>query len=62
MNDVVVEEESAETETPAGPKRTQLIKVVAMKSTAREIDSAVVLRGQTEAARSVFCVPKHQDK
>ena len=54
VNDVVVEEESAETETPAkAPSERQLIKVVAMKSTAREIDSAVVLRGQTEAARSV---------
>jgi len=54
VNDVVVEDETAETETPAeAPSERQLIKVVAMKSTAREIDSAVVLRGQTEAARSV---------
>lgn len=29
------------------------IKVIAVKSTAREIDTAVVLRGQTKAARSV---------
>ena len=32
---------------------TALIKVVARKSIAREIDSAVVLRGQTEAVRQV---------
>ena len=31
----------------------ELIKVVALRSTAREIDSAVILRGQTEAAREV---------
>ena len=54
VNDIVVEEESAETEAPAeAPSERPLIKVVAIKSTAREIDSAVVLRGQTEAARSV---------
>lgn len=32
---------------------TDPIKVVALRSTAREIDSAVILRGQTEAAREV---------
>ena len=37
-------------DAPAAP---ELIKVVAVRSTAREIDSAVILRGQTEAAREV---------
>ena len=54
VNDVVVEDKTAKTETPVeAPSERQLIKVVAMKSTARELDRAVVLRGQTEAARSV---------
>ncbi|MEO9895790.1 MAG: efflux RND transporter periplasmic adaptor subunit, partial [Paracoccaceae bacterium] len=35
------------------PAVDDLIKVVALKSFARQIDSAVVLRGQTEAARQV---------
>lgn len=38
-------------DAPAAPP--ELIKVVAVRSTAREIDSAVILRGQTEAAREV---------
>lgn len=41
-------------EAPAVPaERSDLIKVVARRSIAQEIDSAVILRGQTEAARSV---------
>lgn len=35
------------------PDTSDLIKVVAQHSTAQQIDSAVVLRGQTEAARQV---------
>ncbi|MEP3844159.1 MAG: efflux RND transporter periplasmic adaptor subunit [Paracoccaceae bacterium] len=35
------------------PSANDLIKVVALKSYARQIDSAVVLRGQTQAARQV---------
>ena len=35
------------------PSVEELIKVVALKSHARQIDSVVVLRGQTEAARQV---------
>jgi multidrug efflux system membrane fusion protein len=58
VNDAVVEDETQQTEVASqAPSETstapQLIKVVAIRSTAREIDSAVVLRGQTEAARSV---------
>jgi multidrug efflux system membrane fusion protein len=58
VNDAVVEEETQQSEVASqAPSETsnapQLIKVVAIRSTAREIDSAVVLRGQTEAARSV---------
>ncbi|MEL7093542.1 MAG: efflux RND transporter periplasmic adaptor subunit [Pseudomonadota bacterium] len=51
----VAEEASAEAdEAPrVVSERADLIKVVARRSTAQEIDSAVVLRGQTEAARSV---------
>ncbi|WP_299285734.1 efflux RND transporter periplasmic adaptor subunit [uncultured Tateyamaria sp.] len=45
------EEEEEEAAAPeAGPG---LIKVVVRRSTAREIDSAVILRGQTQAARQV---------
>ncbi|WP_299549604.1 efflux RND transporter periplasmic adaptor subunit [uncultured Tateyamaria sp.] len=43
---------SAEAEDTAQETET-LIKVVARKSIAREIDNAVILRGQTEAAREV---------
>ena len=42
----------AETAPEAAPEY-QTVGVVAIKSTAREIDSAVVLRGQTEAFRQV---------
>ena len=48
-----------ETDTSAGTAEPEeldtdaLIKVVARKSVAREIDSAVILRGQTEAMRQV---------
>lgn len=45
--------EPAETSTPDAPKTHAAVKVVTILSQAREIDSAVVLRGQTEAARSV---------
>ena len=48
---VAVTQESAENaDEDVGPKH---IKVVAQRSEARQIDSAVVLRGQTEAARQV---------
>jgi len=44
----------AETETPEAAAETQKpVGVVAIRSAAREIDGAVVLRGQTEAARQV---------
>ena len=55
-------EETADTQTSDTPEESvaetnpadaDLIKVVARRSVAREIDSAVVLRGQTEAARQV---------
>ena len=50
--DVVVE--TVETDAAADAGDTDdLIRVVARKSIAREIDNAVVLRGQTEAARQV---------
>ena len=42
-----------EAATEDDPASAELIKVVAVKSKAQEIDSAVVLRGQTEAARQV---------
>lgn len=46
--------ETAETEVPEAVDDTAgLIKVVARRSTAREIDSAVILRGQTQAVRQV---------
>ncbi|MEP6066094.1 MAG: efflux RND transporter periplasmic adaptor subunit [Paracoccaceae bacterium] len=45
-------ETAKESATPE-PAVDDLIKVVALKSFARQIDSAVVLRGQTEAARQV---------
>ncbi|MEL7164156.1 MAG: efflux RND transporter periplasmic adaptor subunit [Pseudomonadota bacterium] len=49
--------EEASAEADEAPRvvseRADLIKVVARRSTAQEIDSAVILRGQTEAARSV---------
>ena len=49
-------QESAQQDSPAtedDPIGEVLIKVVAVKSKAQEIDSAVILRGQTEAARQV---------
>ena len=47
--------ETAETAAAATPQASAVkrIQVVALKSSAREIDSAIVLRGQTEAARQV---------
>jgi len=42
-----------ETAAPESVDQKALIKVVARKSIAREIDSAVILRGQTEAMRQV---------
>ena len=47
-------EETAEAEAPEPEDTSALIKVVARKSVAREIDSAVILRGQTEAMREVM--------
>ena len=53
----VAQAETARAETPKAVSDTQtrekLIKVVARRSVAREINSAVILRGQTEAARQV---------
>ncbi|MEL6888968.1 MAG: efflux RND transporter periplasmic adaptor subunit, partial [Pseudomonadota bacterium] len=48
-------EETADAEADAAEAEdtSALIKVVARKSVAREIDSAVILRGQTEAMREV---------
>ncbi|WP_299657121.1 efflux RND transporter periplasmic adaptor subunit [uncultured Tateyamaria sp.] len=47
-------DDAANVEEPIDPSETGgLIKVVVRKSVAREIDNAVVLRGQTEAARQV---------
>lgn len=43
----------AETPAAGAPATKTLIKVVAQHSTAQKIDSAVVLRGQTSAARQV---------
>lgn len=43
-------------EAEAAPAQTRGVSVIAMESAAREIDSAVVLRGRTEAARSVNLV------
>ncbi|WP_415920185.1 efflux RND transporter periplasmic adaptor subunit [Tateyamaria sp. SN6-1] len=45
-------EQSAVQDSETAPAEN-LIKVVARRSVAREIDSAVILRGQTEAAREV---------
>ncbi len=45
-NGETLPQQNTETATPE-------IKVIVMKSTAQEIDSAVILRGQTEAAREV---------
>ncbi|SMP35244.1 efflux RND transporter periplasmic adaptor subunit [Shimia sagamensis] len=44
---------AAETETDETPETSKLIRVVAVRSEARTIDSAVVLRGETEADREV---------
>ncbi|MFT5864908.1 MAG: multidrug efflux system membrane fusion protein [Ascidiaceihabitans sp.] len=44
---------SVEVNSPRDVKSIKLIKVVAQHSVAQKIDSAVVLRGQTEAARQV---------
>lgn len=49
----VVAADAPTPEDAADPLAPGMIKVVARKSIAREIDSAVVLRGQTEAAREV---------
>ena len=58
--DAATQDTDAETDAPApvGAKdenksEKQPIKVIAVKSVAREIDTAVILRGQTKAARSV---------
>lgn len=45
------EQDAAEPEAKA--EEASVIRVMAMKSAAREIDSAVILRGETEAARMV---------
>ncbi|MGZ2258490.1 efflux RND transporter periplasmic adaptor subunit [Roseobacter sp. A03A-229] len=46
-------EEAAETPEGVEDEVTSLVKVVVLRSTARQIDTAVALRGQTEAARTV---------
>lgn len=48
-----VERSSEETEAPAGQADRAAVRVVAMTSTAQSIDNGVLLRGRTEAARSV---------
>jgi multidrug efflux system membrane fusion protein len=53
ISDAAEAEETAETPTSDTPVKKALIKVVAQHSSAQQIDSAVVLRGQTEAARQV---------
>lgn len=55
VDDGAIQEELADAEESVenASNEQQLIKVVAITSNAREIDSAVILRGQTEAARSV---------
>ena len=48
--------ETAESETAveeSAEEETRIVSVVALKSTASEIDSAVLLRGRTEAARQI---------
>lgn len=48
------EQETAETkQPPAEETDDHSVRVMALRSTAREVDSAVVLRGETEAARMV---------
>lgn len=53
ISDAVEAVETVETPTSDTPLKKALIKVVAQHSSAQQIDSAVVLRGQTEAARQV---------
>ena len=53
MTDTAKAEKTTETLTSDTQPQKALIKVVAQHSTAQQIDSAVVLRGQTEAARQV---------
>jgi len=51
VTDVVAE---AEADTPAADEVAEnIVRVVALASTAQNIDSAVILRGRTEAARQV---------
>ncbi len=45
--------DQAETSTPEAKETSRVVSVVALKSQARDIDSAVLLRGRTEAARQV---------
>ncbi|MEP5154852.1 biotin/lipoyl-binding protein, partial [Planktotalea sp.] len=47
------QEEAAESDTSAASTEETGIRVFAVKSEAQQIDSAVILRGQTEAARFV---------
>ncbi|MFY0691144.1 MAG: efflux RND transporter periplasmic adaptor subunit [Paracoccaceae bacterium] len=53
---VQTQEDPAPAETRAGPaaaEEARVVSVVAMRSTARDVDSGVLLRGRTEAARVV---------
>ena len=52
--EAAAETADADTAEPEPVDTSALIKVVARKSVAREIDSAVILRGQTEAMREVM--------
>lgn len=51
--DEPAQSEAAQETSPEAPPEFERVGVVAIKSQAREIDSAVVLRGQTEAFRQV---------
>ncbi|WP_428545966.1 efflux RND transporter periplasmic adaptor subunit [Profundibacter sp.] len=60
----VVSEESETQETAETPdaEATPLVSVVAIHSTARTVDSAVMLRGRTEAARQVTVMAETSGK
>jgi multidrug efflux system membrane fusion protein len=53
MNETTETEQTSQAPAPEVQPAKTLIKVVARRSVAQQIDSAVVLRGQTEAARQV---------
>jgi len=51
--DAQLAEVEAKEEAPSDTRSSEVVRVVAVHSTARAIDSAVVLRGETEAERQV---------